>query len=215
MMTNKKKITAVITGMALALTVPAAVFAAGGSTNITESTGKQEIPVTGNYTGGGSAATYKVEISWGNMKYNYSTAATEWDTEQHKYVATGSTGAESGFTPAAGGTSDMITVTNSSNTAVTAAFAFTGAQADSTNILTAIAGGFSETSKGATGAGTLTLETAAKDSSGNLIDSGDTTSVGTPTTGARYLVITGGSLSENAADTPLGTVTVTISSGAE
>lgn len=210
-MAKKKKVTAVLGGMVLALAIPAAVFAAdGGSQTITSNIGEVEIPVQGNYVGDGSNTLYKVEISWGNMKYNYSTAATEWDTEQHKYVATGTE--SGGFTPLAGGTSDCITVRNSSNAAVTAAFTFEGATADTTNITANITGGFAASSAGETVADSLILDTAAKDSSGNLIASNNTEATGVATTGNRYLVITDGALAEGTADVPLGTVTVSISS---
>lgn len=205
-MTNKKKITAILAGAALAMSVPMAAFAE--SQTINNSTGSTEIKVTGNYVGRGGGTSYKVEISWGDMKYNYSTAATEWDTEQHKYVPTGTDGG--GFTPANDG-SDRIDVKNSSNIGIIASFSFAGASADSANILTDITGGFSDASQNTIGDGLITLETAAKDSAGNPINSQDTQATGTPSTGTCYLVINGGALAENAADVSLGTVTVTIS----
>lgn len=210
MMTNKKKIAAVLAGAALALSVPAAAFA--GSETLNSETGTTNIPVTGTYTGGGGGTSYKVEISWGDMKYNYSTAATQWDTEQHKYVSTGNGG---GFTPSVSGTSDLITVKNYSNIAITAQLSFTGAAADTTNnILEDITGGFGEQSGTVTdGNNQLVLKSAAIKSDGSAIDPTDTTTVGTASTDTTYLVITGGALAEGATDVPLGTVTVTISSG--
>lgn len=67
---------------------------------------------------------YKVDISWGAMKFEFNNQAGKWDTEQHKYVADGGVEqewTEDGFID---GTNNLITVVNHSNGAVDASFTY-------------------------------------------------------------------------------------------
>lgn len=79
-------------------------------------------------SGGAGGTVYNVDITWGDMAFTYTAAAGIWDPATHT-----TTGAEGG-----GWTVDMeggntITVTNHSNTGVTAAFGY-AADTDFTGI---------------------------------------------------------------------------------
>lgn len=70
-----------------------------------------------------STPTYKIDIAWGAMKFEYTSGEGTWDTTTHTY--TGGTGAGA-WTEASylDGTNNKVTVTNHSNHAVDAGFAF-------------------------------------------------------------------------------------------
>ena len=110
----KKLLTAVLTfALALSLCVPA--FAA---TTVTENGGKQEIDVNAKYVDSVDTATvYNVDVSWGAMEFTYTVSGTKtWNPETHTYEVS-----TSGAWTAS---SNEITVTNHSNTAVKADFTF-------------------------------------------------------------------------------------------
>ena len=65
---------------------------------------------------------YKVDISWGAMKFEFNNQSGKWNTTTHEYDDTGETTAkwtEEGFI---NGTNNQITVVNHSNAAVNATF---------------------------------------------------------------------------------------------
>lgn len=108
----------------LALTVGCAgtAFAASGTSTLSTSDGKQDVPVTGTYRGDNPEAVYSVDVVWDDMTFTYTTTGTsEWQPDTHTYTINGGTGT---WAAAGGGTSAGITATNHSNAAVKAAFAF-------------------------------------------------------------------------------------------
>lgn len=95
------------------------VFA--GSATVSSVPGTQTIEVKGQYQSGTPASTvYKVDISWGDMLFTY-TAGSQgtWNPQTHSFdnATQGSWSSASG--------SNVITVTNHSNAAVTAGFSYT------------------------------------------------------------------------------------------
>lgn len=67
---------------------------------------------------------YKVDISWGAMKFEFNNQAGKWNTQTHEYDAAGGVSqewTEAGFID---GTNNLITVVNHSNGAVDATFTY-------------------------------------------------------------------------------------------
>ena len=79
--------------------------------------------VTATYTtdtsGGAGGTVYSVDITWGDMAFTYTAAAGTWDPANHTY-----TGAEGGVWTVDKDGGNTITVTNHSNTGVTAGFSY-------------------------------------------------------------------------------------------
>ena len=77
--------------------------------------------VDGSSGGAGGAGTkvYNVDITWGDMAFTYTAEAGIWDPANHTY-----TGAEGGAWAVDKEGGNTITVTNHSNTGVTAAFSY-------------------------------------------------------------------------------------------
>lgn len=79
--------------------------------------------VTATYRAGSSGGTggtvYSVDITWGDMAFTYTAEAGIWDPATHK-----TTGAEGGVWTVDNEGGNTITVTNHSNTGVTAAFSY-------------------------------------------------------------------------------------------
>lgn len=68
---------------------------------------------------------YKVDISWGAMKFEFNNQAGKWDTTQHKYVPTdGGVSAEWTEKDYIDATNNKITVVNHSNWAVDTTFTY-------------------------------------------------------------------------------------------
>ena len=70
-------------------------------------------------SGGAGGKVYNVDIAWGDMAFTYTAAAGTWDPANHTY-----TGAEGGVWTVDKDGGNTITVTNHSNTDVTAAFSY-------------------------------------------------------------------------------------------
>lgn len=70
-------------------------------------------------SGGAGGKVYSVDIAWGDMAFTYTAAAGTWDPANHTY-----TGAEGGVWTVDKDGGNTITVTNHSNTDVTAAFSY-------------------------------------------------------------------------------------------
>lgn len=70
-------------------------------------------------SGGAGGKVYNVDIAWGDMAFTYTAAAGTWDPANHTY-----TGAEGGVWTVDKDGGNTITVTNHSNTGVTAAFSY-------------------------------------------------------------------------------------------
>ena len=70
-------------------------------------------------SGGAGGPVYSVDITWGDMAFTYTAEAGIWDPTTHK-----TTGAEGGVWKVDKEGGNTITVTNHSNTDVTAAFSY-------------------------------------------------------------------------------------------
>ena len=164
-----KKIFALILTFALALTA-ASVPAFAADTIGKGGSAVKDVKAT--YSAGDSAAiVYSVDITWGEMSFTYNDGA--WDPDTHKYDAR--------WSPKG----NTVTVTNHSNTAVTAKLSYTAA-----DNYTDIAGKFEK--------GELNLATAVGTDISNAPHDSDT------------LTVSGALSSETLADTVIGTVTVTL-----
>ncbi|NLJ40049.1 MAG: hypothetical protein GX352_00320 [Clostridiales bacterium] len=175
-----KKTIHVLLVLVLVLCMSATAFAEtiggeGGSTTV---------DVKGTYKqGGAETIVYSVDIIWGSMEFTYTSAgAGTWDPSTHK---------SDGQTDAAWSCindANKITVTNHSNTAVKATFAYASEPAY-------------ETVNGSFGNSPLNLATAIG------------TQLGSAPSGNATLTLSG-SLAQNvSAKTKVGTVTITINKG--
>lgn len=170
----KKIITAVATiAMVLSMGTVSA-FAA------TESVpGSKEIDVKAKYTGSTTAPeVYSVDLSWGSMEFTYKADGKKtWNPTDHKYTTS--------ITDSWVASGNDITVTNHSNTGITADFAFNAEEAYKT-----VTGNFDKS--------TISLATAE----GTTSDKAPKGSVA---------LNLGGTLKETVADfTTVGKVTVTL-----
>lgn len=183
-----KKTLALILTLAMVLSlaiVPAA--AATTTNNITTPGGTATHDVTATYrtyssgsTGGGTV--YSVDITWGDMAFTYTAgSAGTWDPATH--TTTSGTG---GTWKADNTDGDKITVTNHSNTAVTATLAYQAASG-----FNGITGTF--------GNATLNLATAVG------------TTVANAPSDYTTLSLSGALASSTLTGTKIGTITVTLS----
>ena len=193
-MKNKKK-----AGMMLAaaLSLSGAVTVFGSDGTVVENGGQASCDVTGSYVNGQDGGTvYRVDITWGAMEFTYTDVSKDWDPDTHQYNS---------VVPAAWSWTEdtnKITVTNHSNTAVDASFAYQNNPGY--NIETA----FCDASISGSPLTDSKLEIAsAEPEDGNV--------QGSAKSGDAYLQITGGSITEEDSGQTLGTVTVTISDQAE
>ena len=193
-MKNKKK-----AGMMLAaaLSLSGAVTVFGSDGTVVENGGQASCDVTGSYVNGQDGGTvYRVDITWGAMEFTYTDVSKDWDPDTHQYNS---------VVPAAWSWTEdtnKITVTNHSNTAVDASFAYQNNPGY--NIETA----FCDASISGSPLTDSKLEIAsAEPEDGNV--------QGSAKSGDAYLQITGGSITEEDSGQILGTVTVTISDQAE
>lgn len=74
---------------------------------------------------------YKVDISWGNMKFEFNNQAGKWNTESHQYVPVNDISQEWTVDGYIDGINNLITVVNHSNGAVDTSFNYTH---DGTNV---------------------------------------------------------------------------------
>ena len=193
-MKNKKK-----AGMMLAaaLSLSGAVTVFGSDGTVVENGWQASCDVTGSYVNGQDGGTvYRVDITWGAMEFTYTDVSKDWDPDTHQYNS---------VVPAAWSWTEdtnKITVTNHSNTAVDASFAYQNNPGY--NIETA----FCDASISGSPLTDSKLEIAsAEPEDGNV--------QGSAKSGDAYLQITGGSITEEDSGQTLGTVTVTISDQAE
>ena len=135
---------------------------------------------TSGGAGGAGGTVYSVDIDWGDMEFTYTAAAGVWDPDTHTI-----TGADGGTWKVNNEGGDKITVTNHSNTAVTATFSYAAASG-----YEGISGSFDKTSLDlATAVGTE-VSNAPKDSAA--------------------LSLSGALDSSTPASTTIGTITVTL-----
>ena len=131
-------------------------------------------------SGGAGGTVYSVDIAWGDMAFTYTAAAGIWDPTTHK-----TTGAEGGAWTVDNKDGNTITVTNHSNTDVTAAFSYAAASG-----FEGISGSFDKES--------LALKTAVG------------TEVANAPSGTAALTLDGALGSDTTANTTIGTITVTL-----
>lgn len=131
-------------------------------------------------SGGAGGTVYSVDITWGDMAFTYTAEAGIWDPTTHK-----TTDAEGGVWTVDKEGGNTITVTNHSNTGVTAAFSYAPASG-----FEGINGSFDKDS--------LALETAVG------------TEVANAPKGTAALTLTGALDSTTTANTTIGTITVTL-----
>lgn len=133
-----------------------------------------------NSSGGAGGTVYSVDITWGDMAFTYTAEAGIWDPATHK-----TTDAEGGVWTVDKDGGNTITVTNHSNTGVTAAFSY------------AAADGFGDIS-GSFDNASLTLESAVG------------TAVEAAPKATASLSLNGALGSTTADNTKIGTITVTL-----
>ncbi|MDO4325315.1 MAG: hypothetical protein Q4E24_04635 [bacterium] len=194
-MKNLKKTAAVLTAAAM-MSMSMGMIAYADSP-ITTNPGSDSKNVTGNYVAGGSAGTvYKVDITWGDMKFTYTAAGGgTWDTTTHSYSGATQGGWSS--------ESNTITLKNHSNAEITAALSFAGG----TGFENVTAAFTDEDTNNALTDNKLTLESADQDEYRKLVSA----AVGykTPTKSAKMML--SGEPTESFLDgTTIGTVTVSI-----
>ena len=131
-------------------------------------------------SGGAGGKVYSVDITWGDMAFTYTAEAGIWDPATHK-----TTGAEGGVWKVDKEGGNTITVTNHSNTDVTAAFSYAAASG-----FEGISGSFDKES--------LALKTAVG------------TEVANAPSGTAALTLDGALGSDTTANTTIGTITVTL-----
>lgn len=131
-------------------------------------------------SGGAGGTVYSVDIAWGDMAFTYTAAAGTWDPAKHAY-----TGAKGGAWAVDKEGGNTITVTNHSNTDVTAAFSYAPASG-----FEGISGSFDKES--------LALKTAVG------------TEVANAPSGTAALTLDGALDSNTAPNATVGTITVTL-----
>lgn len=178
-MTKKK--TALVLTLAMVFSLaPLSVYA----DTITEVGRSANHDVTATYvagsSGGAGGTVYSVDIAWGDMEFTYTAAAGVWDPATHTI-----TGADGGTWKVNNEGGNKITVTNHSNTAVTATFSYAAASG-----YDSISGSFDKTS--------LDLATAVG------------TEVSNAPSDSAALSLSGALASTATTSTKIGTITVTL-----
>ena len=158
--------------------VTVTAFAADATINAAGGTATK--PVTASYrSGAGGGTVYSVDITWGSMAFTYSEGSgSTWNPATHTY----SSGGEGGWS----NSGNTVTVTNHSNTEVTATLAYA-----STEEFKGISGSFGNKS-------TMNLATAVN------------TPFASAPTDTAALTLSGTLASTLTDPTTVGTITVTI-----
>ena len=176
----KKKLALVLT---LAMVFSLAPLSAYADT-ITGLGGTASCDVKATYvtgsSGGAGTKVYSVDIVWGDMAFTYTEEAGVWNPATHE-----TTGAGGGIWSVNNTDGNKIKVTNHSNAAVTATFSYAAAPG-----YDSISGSFDKT--------TLNLATAVD------------TEVSNAPSDTAALTLTGALASSTAANTTIGTITVTL-----
>lgn len=172
-----KKILSLILALAMIMSLSVTAFAAEGITNGDTDTAD----VKGTYSSEVTVTVYSVDISWEGLSFTYNGAFEgNWDPKTHEYENSTAAGWAAG--------NGTITVTNHSNTAITA-----------TPSYKAVAG--YETAGVSFSTAALEVATADNGVDGAAGSAVTETIVVTPT----------GSLPEGTDDVTIGTITITIS----
>lgn len=172
----KKKLLSVLIAIAMVSSLSVTAFAA----TVTEDGGESSADVKGTYVAGKTTPTvYSVDVAWGSMEFTYTDEYIgDWNPATHNYVNP---------IPAAWSCdtdANKVTVTNHSNTAITATFDYT-----QKSEYTSVTGAFSNTPLDIPSA-VNTEVSAAPNASSSLSLNGD--------------------LSKEASNITVGTVTVSI-----
>ena len=177
----KKKLALVLT---LAMVFSLAPLSAYANDTITGVGGTASCDVKATYvdgtSGGAGGTVYSVVIDWGDMAFTYTEEAGVWDPATHK-----TTGAGGGVWSVNNTDGNKIKVTNHSNAEITAKFSYAA-----TVGYEGITGKFDQTS--------LTLQSAVG------------TAVSSAPSGSTALSLEGALDSNTAANTTIGTITVTL-----
>ena len=177
----KKKLALVLT---LAMVFSLAPLSAYANDTITGVGGTASCDVKATYvdgtSGGAGGTVYSVVIDWGDMAFTYTKEAGVWDPATHT-----TTGANGGVWSVNNADGNKIKVTNHSNAEITANFSYTAASG-----YNGITGRFDKTS--------LTLQSAVG------------TEVSSAPSGSAELSLEGDLDSSTAANTTIGTITVTL-----
>ena len=114
-----KKVLAIALAASMTMAMGTTAFAAKGTSNI--GIGDQTIDVEAKYSGSIERPTvYSVDMTWGAMEFTYAVGGTNtWNPDTHKY--------EDNTTAQWLASGNTVSVTNHSNAAVKASFAFTAA----------------------------------------------------------------------------------------
>ena len=175
----KKIFTLALTFLLIFSLVTVTAFAADTTTINGESRTATKAVKASYSSGAGGGTVYSVDITWGSMEFTYSEGSgTTWDPETHT-SGQGGTGRWSN-------SGNTITVTNHSNTGVTANLAYT-----SETGFAGITGSFDNAN--------MTIDTAVG------------TQVSAAPSKTAALTLTGALDSSVATSTKIGTITVTIS----
>lgn len=172
-----KKIISLILALAMVMSLSVTAFAAEGVTN----GGTDTSDVKGTYSSTATVTVYSVDIAWEGLSFTYNGAFEgNWNPETHEYEDATAAGWAAG--------NGTITVTNHSNTAITATPSYTAKDGyESAGV------SFSNDA--------LNVATA---------DNGIDGAAGTAVTGTITVTPTG-SLPEGTKDAVIGTITITIS----
>lgn len=166
---------------------------------------------------------YKVDLTWGEMKFEYN-SGTKWNVDTHTYAAVD--GVTAGWQTASyvDGTNNKIAVTNHSNEAINATFAYAMTATNlfntdaTTNNLTRVVGNFfADNATAVTAAGVSAVASVANtlmDSKINVASADDGTETGSAKTGNVYFAFSGTPDTGKGATlddfTKVGVITVTI-----
>ncbi|MEG2765816.1 MAG: hypothetical protein RR910_08725 [Acidaminococcaceae bacterium] len=114
---------------------------------------------------------YKVDLAWGAMKFEYDSGSGKWDTTTHTYQTTGGGTAAWTVTNYLNGTNNKVAVTNHSNNAINAAFAYamSGTKFNDANGVNNVIGNFFDTNDKSVAAA-LVLTNTYSDINGNVND---------------------------------------------
>lgn len=169
------------------LLVSVLVFSATATVYAAENSGSSTINVAGEYSVASTGEVVSVDVGWEEMSFKYTEGEKQWDPGTHSYIG-GENGGWSDNKPG-------ITMTNHSNVDVVAELSFAPAASVTSTFYSKSGDTYTALSADEQGAN---LSAAAEGSEQSAADAK-----------TFYFGISGGAITKN---TPLGTITVSISS---